>query len=250
MPEEGTYTLTLPDEELTDTAKVLYVNDEVPVVIEETEYQTALKKGDEVQILLIHNFLRQTSITDVAKPITVMISASDASYETETDGIRYKIQNGEASVAGISTQNNGLVIPDTIKDPKTGKEIPVTDIDKNAYAAYCRSCTIFTESDSPIAKICKKADYIYAVTDSASETAGDISGDGKADFRDVLILQQYLAESAGITPERLRLRNADLNHDDSIGFDDLMLLMQSAEEPPQSSDLYAVYRRVNGDLYD
>ena len=248
VPEDGSYTMTLPDIDENDVTILLYVNQDIPKLIQETQYTTDLKKNDSIRILLIRNYLRAFPIIDVIKPYFILITNEEEAKVLEADGISYRIQNGTATVFELNDTDCALYIPDTVTDPETGEKIPVTAIDETVFVPMARNITIITEKDSTIAKICKESDYNYIILNSDSKQKGDINGDGIADFHDVLILQQYLTEFDGMAPDRLLLGNADLNADEMIGFDDLRLLLKLLEQPQPAFDLYAVYRRVTGDL--
>ncbi len=248
VPEDGCYTMTLPDIDDNDVTILLYVNEDIPKLMKETKYVTDLKKNDSIRILLIRNYLRMFPIFDGIKPYFVLISNEEEPRELFVDGISYRVQNGTATVFDVNYINSALFIPDTVTDPETGEKIPVTAIDEAAFVPMSRNITIITEKGSTVAEICKKADYNYIIMNSDSTLQGDISGNGITDYHDVLILQQYLTEFNGMTPDRLLLGNADLNADEMVGFDDLRLLLKLIEQPQQPFDLYAVYRRVTGDL--
>ena len=248
-PADDTYTLALPDPAVYDHTALVYLNNEdIPEIIKEAEWKTDLKKSDQITVVLISNYLRESNITDTVKPYIISVSSSDRQRETEAEGVSYVIENDQATVTGITAESAGIVIPGEIKDPEFGKMIPVSAIDEIAFAPYGRSCTVMTDS-SVIAEICKNADYNCIFADAKPACAGDINGSGVPDFHDVMILQQYLTESGRMQLNTERLYAADCNQDGSIDFNDLYFLMKQIPVPDRSTSIADLYAELQSPGY-
>ena len=166
-----------------------------------------------------------------------MIASEHPNDALIVDGIRYRMTQGGAIVTAVETKAAGIQIPSFIKDPNSGEQIPVCDFDKLNFAQFAGRCTVFTEKEGTVARLCELYGYSYVLTDSDTVRVGDITGDDSTDHQDVIVLQRYLTESAGFRLTDAQLNAVDMNQDGGVDLNDLLLMMQRLAPPTETAGI-------------
>lgn len=219
-PKDGTFYLTLPNQEHDGVNAFVYGND--GKVLPLGQKQIEMKAGEKITILCITDYMESDYFTEY-DAFSLRVSESSGISYVEDNGVVYRLEDGDAYVVSLPEGMLGIRLLDTVYDEENDAIGCFAGFDENC--TIPAQCTFYCDGYGFASVVCSELGFCFAFAEVTEALGGDVTGDEMVDFFDVWTLQRWLAEGAGMMMSDQAYINADVNGDGEVDLLDVREIM-------------------------
>lgn len=180
----------------------------------------AVESGETIYLLLIADSVRWY----LGYECSFVLSELDY-VEYVYDGVLYYVRDDYATIAGLVDDRFVYDIPTTLS--VDGNSVLVDGVEESFLYDYAINAQIFyAESWDMTATTLQEYGFVVVCLADTSTVAGDLDGSGAQELDDVILMNAWLTETAGVRVNEANLLNMDLNSDGILDYNDLVLLIE------------------------